>query len=103
MINQSAPSGLRALLDGAIMRRLQGRKKREQMMRGLQGMQGEIPTTPPQSNQSVDQPMQNMAQGMMNNGGQDSLPPQDGNPYSPTAGQGWNLNNMLRRKRQTYL
>jgi hypothetical protein len=38
---------------------------------------------------------------MMNNGGAD-LPPQDGNPYSPTAGQGFNLNNMLRNKRNRW-
>ena len=39
--------------------------------------------------------------GMMNSGGED-LPPQDRNPFSPTAGQGFNLNNMLRRKRREY-
>ena len=38
---------------------------------------------------------------MMNNGGAD-LPPQDGNPYSPTGGQGFNLNNMLRGKRNRW-
>lgn len=38
---------------------------------------------------------------LMNSGGAD-LPPQDGNPYSPTGGQGFNLNNMIRRRRNRW-
>ena len=38
---------------------------------------------------------------LMNSGGAD-LPPQDGNPYSPTGGQGFNLANMIRRRRNRW-
>ena len=51
------------------------------------------------------QPSQGFGQGQpfgqMNGGGQD-LQPLDRNPYSPTQGQGFNLQNMMRRKRPTY-
>ena len=57
-----------------------------------------IPTQAPQ-NEGIDFSSQMREQ--MNNGGQD-LPPQDRNPYSPTGGQGFNLNNMLRKKRNNY-
>ena len=44
---------------------------------------------------------QAIPQPMGNNGGAD-IPPMGGNPYSPTMGQGWNLQNMIRRNRQNY-
>ena len=34
--------------------------------------------------------------------GGENLPPLDRNPYSPTQGQGFNLENMLRKNRPTY-
>lgn len=56
--------------------------------------------------QPVQQPMGGPAGqpmgGPTGNTGGAQIPPMGGNPYSPTMGQGWNLQNMIKRNRQNY-
>lgn len=107
------------------------RARREAMERGVAGPMKEFPSPQPErqpyspSNQQgyggiatgmahklqqMQTPEQRRAQAqaigggmrdLMNSGGAD-LPPQDGNPYSPTGGQGFNLANMIRRRRNRW-
>ena len=113
-------TGMQDTISESLGRRKKRREERTQRMQGFQGLRGFQPTPASMTdyressgigsmvseNAQQGQPSQapNFAGDMneqMNNGGQD-LPPQDGNMYSPTAGQGFNLNNMLRRKRNEY-
>lgn len=122
LIAQRRPggSGISDAINGSLDRRKKRRDQRTQMMNGFQGLRGFQPT--PNSMNDYRQSTgigsmvsENAQQGLptqapdfagdmrdqMNNGGQD-LQPQDRNPYSPTGGNGFNLNNMLRRKRNEY-
>jgi len=115
-------TGVADTISETLERRKKRREERQQRMQGFQGLRGFQPTPPSMASYRETQGIgamvsENARQGQptntqmpdfvgdmreqMNNGGQD-LPPQDGNMYSPTAGQGFNLNNMLRRQRNEY-
>lgn len=77
---------------------------REQYLNRVpRGTMPEMTTDPVAPLQQMGNQQSNFPQmgNQMNGGGQD-LQPLDRNPYSPTGGNGFNLNNMLRRKRPTY-
>lgn len=108
-------SGISDTINENLDRRRKRRDERLQTMGGLRGMNNYqfrpqmgdkqdynfLPNGGGQQSQAPNFQGEMETMGTMNNGGAD-LPPQDGNMYSPTGGNGFNLNNMLRRKRNEY-
>ena len=80
---------------------LQTRRKRKGRRNSMVGSPGGAPATAGNKLQGL---AENGLKGqMMNNGGEQSLPPIQGNPFSPTGGNGMdNLNNMIKRNRPEY-
>lgn len=75
------------------------RKQRRASPQSNQGWGGSSPMAVPQ----MATPNEGQKGGLMNNGGEQNLPPAQGNPFSPTGGNGMdNLNNTIKRNRPKY-
>ena len=90
----------------AMFQRPQPMNRNQYMAMG-QNRQPQMNQSRPQQSQYGQMSPMNQSQYMQRSGAQSQmggydLPPMDRNPYSPTGGQGFNLDNMYRRKRPTY-
>ena len=100
------PLTSRRRLAAKRMQRLLGSRKnsRRGRSRGLPAMTtSPIEQQPSPMRGQQKEAMAGQTGSFMNNGGNQDLPPMQGNPYSPSGGNGMdNLNNMIKRNRPKY-